>query len=134
MHKIMKPGRKYFVINTDEPYASDVYAILKNGQLAKGAWPEGDITFEEWMARTWPPQPEHGAEFEDAMRRIHEAAGTRTQVQLAAVLDVRQSSISDAKRRRSIPDGWLLALLRRHGVNPEWIMSGSEPKYLRQAQ
>lgn len=132
--KTVKPGRKYFIINTDEPYAAEVYDALKRGQTAKGAWPEGDITFEEWMAHTWPQQPEHGSEFEDALRRIHMVAGTRTQVQLAEALGVRQSSISDAVRRRSIPAPWLLALLRLHQVNPDWILSGCEPKYLRPGQ
>jgi len=53
MFKAMKPGNKYFVINTDEPYAKALYEVLKAGQIAKGEWPEGDITFEEWL-KTFP--------------------------------------------------------------------------------
>jgi len=53
MLKIMKPGRKYFIINLDEPYAEEIYQVLKAGQIAKGEWPEGDITFEEWKEQTF---------------------------------------------------------------------------------
>ena len=51
--KEMKPERRYFIINIDEPYASEVYEILKRGQMAKGEWPEGDISFEEWKDKTF---------------------------------------------------------------------------------
>lgn len=43
----------YFVINIDEPYAKVIYEVLKAGQIAKGQWPEGDITFEEWKQKTF---------------------------------------------------------------------------------
>lgn len=72
-------------------------------------------------------------DFEKAMSRIFEATGTRTQVELADVLGVRQSSISDAKRRKSLPDSWLISLLLRDGINPKWILSGTEPQQLDQA-
>jgi len=50
----MKPGRRYFIINIDEPYAEEIYKVLKKGQTKKGEWPEGDISFEEWKKLTWP--------------------------------------------------------------------------------
>ena len=53
MKKEMKLGNKYFIINIDEPYAKDIYEVLKAGQIAKGEWPEGDITFDEWVKQTW---------------------------------------------------------------------------------
>ena len=68
--------------------------------------------------------------FEDAMERIKKATGARTQVQLAEVLDVRQSSISDAKRRCSIPADWFLKLYRSHGLDPDWLAEGVEPVYI----
>ena len=70
------------------------------------------------------------AAFEAAMDRIKQTTGARTQVQLADVLDVRQSSISDAKRRCSIPDGWLVKLLRSHKAMPDWILTGEGPQSL----
>jgi len=74
--------------------------------------------------------PHTQAVFEAAMERIKVVTGAYTQVKLAEVLDVRQSSISDAKRRTSIPDGWLVKLYRSHKVHPDWIMYGTGPQNL----
>ena len=41
--------------------------------------------------------------FAEIYERIKLATSSRTQVELAEVLDIRQSSISDAKRRNSVP-------------------------------
>lgn len=68
--------------------------------------------------------------FEAAMARIHAIAGTRTQVELANLLGIRQSSISDAKRRGSVPDSWLVALYLQRKANPTWITSGEGLPYL----
>lgn len=48
----------------------------------------------------------------------------RTQVDMAELLGIRQSSVSDAKRRDSIPDGWLVPLQMRYDLNPRWILTG----------
>lgn len=53
MLKVMKPGRRYFIINLDEPYAKVIYEVLKYGQMVKDKWPEGDISFEEWKELTF---------------------------------------------------------------------------------
>ena len=76
--------------------------------------------------------PLYGEQTEAAARlaRVFEAAGCRTQLELAAVLDIRQSSISDAKRRGAIPSDWLVKLLQQRGVNPDWILDGIGPKFL----
>lgn len=58
------------------------------------------------------------------------ATRTRTQVELAAYLGIRQSSISCAKRRANIPAEWLLTLLLNNNVNPVWILSGKGQQYL----
>lgn len=64
------------------------------------------------------------------MRRFFEAAGCRTQIELAAFLDIRQSSVSDAKKRRVIPSEWLITLLRQKNINPYWVMTGTGPRFL----
>lgn len=56
--------------------------------------------------------------------RFFEAAGCRTQVELAVFLGIKQSSIADAKKRGSIPADWLITLWRKKGVNPDWILTG----------
>lgn len=68
--------------------------------------------------------------FPDAYARIQEVTGCRTQVELCQRLAIRQSSISDAKRRASIPAGWLIALLRLYAVSPDWILTGTGGRYL----
>lgn len=70
--------------------------------------------------------------FDEALERIKRATGARTQVDLASILGIRQSSISDAKRRQSIPADWLLKLFRSHGLNPDWISNGDQPQVLRE--
>jgi len=52
MLKEMKPGNVYFIINTDESYAKKIYEVLKREQIKKGEWPEGDISFEDWLEVT----------------------------------------------------------------------------------
>jgi len=65
-----------------------------------------------------------------ALDRVFEAAECKTQVELAELFEIRQSSISDAKRRKSIPAEWLIKLLRLKGINPDWILAGEGEKYL----
>ncbi len=69
-------------------------------------------------------------DFEAAVARIHAIAGTRTQVELATLLGVRQSSISDAKRRASVPASWLVTLYGLRQANPTWITTGQGRPYL----
>ena len=69
-------------------------------------------------------------EFDAAYARICEVCGMKTQTELSAYLGIRQSSISDAKRRMMIPAAWLLTLLTREGVNPAWILTGGGSKFL----
>jgi phage repressor protein C with HTH and peptisase S24 domain len=74
---------------------------------------------------------ERRLQFEEAFDRIKKATGARTQVQLAEILGIRQSSISDAKRRSSVPAEWFLKLYRKFGLNPDWLEFGSDPVYLK---
>lgn len=68
--------------------------------------------------------------FDEAFDRIKQATGMRTQVEIAKLLDIRQSSISDAKRRQSIPDSWLIKLYQIYNLNPNWIIDGEQPQFL----
>lgn len=72
--------------------------------------------------------------FDEIFDRIKTATNTRTQVEIAEVLDIRQSSISDAKRRNSVPSDWFMKLFEQFGLNPDWIKKGSGPMYLRTEQ
>ncbi len=72
--------------------------------------------------------------FLEAYERIKFATHTRTQVELAQVLEIRQSSISDAKRRNSVPADWIMKLFEKFGLNPDWLKQGVGPMYLRTEQ
>ncbi len=77
------------------------------------------------------PFPKSSVENFDAQyQRILEAAESRTQVELASFLEIRQSSISDAKRRQSIPCEWLIKLFEKKRINPDWIRTGMAGKTL----
>jgi phage repressor protein C with HTH and peptisase S24 domain len=71
------------------------------------------------------------AGFAPVLDRIKDSTGARTQVELAAVLGIRQSSISDAKRRNSVPSDWYLKLFRKYGLNPDWLAYGRGPQYIK---
>jgi phage repressor protein C with HTH and peptisase S24 domain len=72
--------------------------------------------------------------FDEIFERIKLATNTRTQVELADVLEIRQSSISDAKRRNSVPSDWYMKLFEQFGLNPDWMKKGTGPMYLRTEQ
>lgn len=64
------------------------------------------------------------------MERIKLITGKRTQIELADFFGIRQSSISDAKRRGKIPSGWLVILMRVKNVHPEWILTRTGPCFM----
>lgn len=72
--------------------------------------------------------------FQDAYSRILAATGARSQTELADILDVKQSSISDAiARSNGIPANWLITLTEKYALNPLWIKTGESSQYLRPA-
>lgn len=77
-----------------------------------------------------PYGPVPSSDFESQYRRVFESAECKTQIELAAFLEVRQSSISDARRRKSIPSDWLVKLLKKKHINPDWISCGTGAKFL----
>ncbi len=68
--------------------------------------------------------------FQEKLNRIYTATSTKTQQQLAKVLGVQQSSVSDAKSRGTIPKPWLLLLMRKYNINPTWVEEGKGDMYL----
>ena len=69
--------------------------------------------------------------YSELLGRIQKITHTRTQAGLAAILNVSQSSVAEAKRRQAIPADWYLKLFEKLGVNPDWLKKGSGPVYLR---
>lgn len=72
--------------------------------------------------------------FEDIFRRFQSVTNTSTQQELADVLGIKQSTISESKKRGAIPPGWYLSLFEQSGVNPDWLRYGKGPKFLRSAE
>lgn len=63
-----------------------------------------------------------------------EATECQTQFELATFLDVHPSSVANGKKRGTVPAAWLITALKKKGVNPDWIITGSGPRYLIPAQ
>ena len=63
-------------------------------------------------------------------KRIKYVTNSRNQISVAAYLGIRQSSISDAKKRLRIPAEWLWKIWEKTGTSPEWILTGKGPQYL----
>lgn len=73
------------------------------------------------------------SDFQSAYQRILEATGLRTQTEVADLLGIAQSSVSDAKRRKSIPAQWFLILFDKYALNPTWVRTGEGAPYLAQS-
>lgn len=69
--------------------------------------------------------------YDQIMERIHTITHTQTQSELAVILDIKQSSISDSKKRQAIPSDWYMKLFEKLGINPDWLKKGVGPIYLR---
>ena len=63
-------------------------------------------------------------------KRIFIAANCCTQIELADILNIQQSSVVDAKRRNSIPSERLVKLLRLKRINPEWVLTGEGSRFM----
>lgn len=69
-------------------------------------------------------------QFEAIQNRFMECFGTGSQVGLADNLKLRQSDISDWKRRNGFPLEAFEKALWSHGCDPEWLISGEgEPSF-----
>jgi len=62
--------------------------------------------------------------FENFLRRVYDAINIQTQNELASVLGVNRSAVTQARKKDSIPDKWILKLFRLYGLNPDWLESG----------
>jgi len=69
--------------------------------------------------------------FESFLQRVCEATGIASQTELASALDINRSAITQARKKNSIPDKWILKLYRTFGLNPDWVETGSGPTFLK---
>lgn len=71
--------------------------------------------------------------FESFLQRIFEATGISSQTELASALNINRSAITQARKKDSIPDKWILKLYKTFGLSPDWVESGSGPTFLKKS-
>ena len=64
------------------------------------------------------------SEFDAFIKRVYDAAGIESQTDLAGILNVNRSAVTQARKKGAIPERWLLRLYRAYGINPEWLETG----------
>lgn len=70
--------------------------------------------------------------FDTFFKRLRDATTITSQANLAKVLSVSRSAITQAKRNDSIPQKWIFELSRTHNLNPAWLEKGTWPKFSNQ--
>ena len=68
--------------------------------------------------------------FNSFLERLVAEGLIASQKDLASILGIDGSAISQAKRRNSIPRNWVTELSIKFDLNPQWIQSGAGQKYL----
>lgn len=71
--------------------------------------------------------------FESFLQRVFEATGITSQSELALVLKINRSAITQARKKNSIPDKWILQLYKTFGLNPDWVETGSGPAFIKKS-
>jgi len=71
------------------------------------------------------------AKFESFLQRVSEATGISSQTELASALKINRSAITQARKKDSIPDKWILKLYRTFGLDPDWVETGIGQTFLK---
>ena len=74
----------------------------------------------------------NASEFDAIIERVFEATGIDSQTELARVLEIHRSAVTQARKKGAIPERWLLQLYRKFGLSPDWLESGEGLVFLRQ--
>lgn len=65
---------------------------------------------------------------ENTLTRLKQALGVTTDTALAKALGIKQGSISGAKKKGTIPPGWIIGVAKETGVSADWLLWGTGPK------
>jgi phage repressor protein C with HTH and peptisase S24 domain len=71
--------------------------------------------------------------FESFLQRVFQATGITSQSELASVLKINRSAITQARKKNSIPDKWILQLYKTYGLNPDWVETGSGQTFIKKS-
>jgi SOS-response transcriptional repressor LexA len=66
--------------------------------------------------------------FTEFMNKACRITGCRTQMELAGILGINRSAVTQAKKRDAVPEKWLLVLARRFALAPDWFENGRHEK------
>ncbi len=64
------------------------------------------------------------------IRRAFEALQISSQNKLAILLGINRAGITQAKKKGTVPEKWILALYRKYGINPDWIETGKGKMFI----
>jgi phage repressor protein C with HTH and peptisase S24 domain len=73
------------------------------------------------------------AKFESFLQRVFQATGVTSQTELASVLKINRSAITQARKKNSIPDKWILQLYKTYGLNPDWVETGTGQTFIKKS-
>ena len=69
--------------------------------------------------------------FENFLQRLYDVTELDSLSDLARVLRVNRSAVSQARKKNTIPATWLLQLYRRFNLNPDWLEKGTGETFLK---
>jgi phage repressor protein C with HTH and peptisase S24 domain len=73
------------------------------------------------------------SKFESFLQRVFQATGVTSQTELASVLKINRSAITQARKKNSIPDKWILQLYKTYGLNPDWVETGTGQAFIKKS-
>jgi len=68
--------------------------------------------------------------FDLFIRRVFEALQISSQNKLAILLGINRAGITQAKKKGTVPEKWILELYRKYGINPDWIETGKGKMFI----
>ncbi len=63
-------------------------------------------------------------DFQSFMHRVAQSTGIQSQSELAEVLNITRSTITQAKNRGRVPEQWIAAINENFNVDPDWLREG----------
>jgi len=84
------------------------------------------MNFSIWLAGILAGWVMKGASYSEAIDRIMSATKSKTETDLARALEVKPQSVSQAKKKGSIPAQWFVCIALKYDVSLDWLVSGRE--------
>lgn len=72
--------------------------------------------------------------FEESWERVKEALKLKRQKELAAILRLSQSAITEGKKGGKFPERWAIIIEDRFNISAKWILTGEKPQILEEAK